>query len=73
MAEVSGAFAEIAHPALIVGENGTELASMAIPRWSKERNVEWNLITPGKPQQNGLIEGLVSPHFGTKPICPTNV
>ncbi|TDN79638.1 hypothetical protein EV664_112117, partial [Stakelama pacifica] len=31
--------------------NGTELTSMAILRWSKERNVEWHYIAPGKPYQ----------------------
>jgi putative transposase len=36
---------------------GTELTSMAILRWSKERNVEWHYIAPGKPYQNGFIEG----------------
>ncbi|WP_240530329.1 transposase, partial [Novosphingobium sp. PC22D] len=35
---------------------GTELTSMAILRWSKERNVEWHYIAPGKPYQNGFIE-----------------
>lgn len=35
---------------------GTELTSMAILRWSKERNVEWHNIAPGKPYQNGFIE-----------------
>ncbi len=29
---------------------------MAILRWSKERNVEWHYIAPGKPYQNGFIE-----------------
>ena len=29
---------------------------MAILRWSKERDVEWHYIAPGKPQQNGFIE-----------------
>jgi putative transposase len=35
---------------------GTELTSMAILRWSKERDVEWHYIAPCKPQQNGFIE-----------------
>lgn len=35
---------------------GTELTSMAILRWSKERNVQWDYIAPGKPYQNGFIE-----------------
>ena len=41
---------------MVVSDNGTELTSMAILRWSKEREVEWHYIAPGKPQQNGFIE-----------------
>lgn len=36
---------------------GTELTSSAILRWSQERQVEWHYITPGKPMQNGFVEG----------------
>ena len=43
----------MARPYTIVSDNGTELTSMAILRWSKERNVEWHYIAPGKPYQNG--------------------
>ena len=38
-------------PAMIVSDNGTELTSMAILRWSPERQVEWHYIAPGKQQQ----------------------
>jgi putative transposase len=38
-------------PAMIVSDNGTELTSMAILRWSQERQVEWHYIAPGKQQQ----------------------
>lgn len=48
--------AERSRPAMIVSDNGAEFTSMAILRWSKERNVEWHYIAPGKPQQNGFIE-----------------
>lgn len=41
---------------MIVSDNGAEFTSMAILRWSKERNVEWHYIAPGKLQQNGFIE-----------------
>jgi putative transposase len=41
---------------LIVSDNGTELTSMAILCWSKERRVDWHYIAPGKPQQNAFIE-----------------
>jgi putative transposase len=43
-------------PAMIVSDNGTELTSMAILRWSQERQIEWHYIAPGKPQQNAFIE-----------------
>jgi putative transposase len=43
-------------PAMIVSDNGTELTSTAILRWSQERQVEWHYIAPGKPQQNAFIE-----------------
>ena len=49
-------FERMARPHTIVSDNGTELTSMAILRWSKERNVEWHYIAPGKPYQNGFIE-----------------
>jgi len=43
-------------PAMIVSDNGTELTSMAVLRWSQERQVEWHYIAPGKPQQNAFVE-----------------
>jgi putative transposase len=39
-----------------VSDNGTELTSLAILRWTQERPVEWHYIAPGKPQQNGYVE-----------------
>jgi putative transposase len=43
-------------PRLLVSDNGTEFTSNAILRWSKEYQVEWHYIAPGKPMQNGYIE-----------------
>jgi putative transposase len=43
-------------PGTIVSDNGTELTSMAILRWSQERQIAWHYIAPGKPQQNAFIE-----------------
>lgn len=40
----------------MVSNNGTELTSSAIPRWSQERRVEWHYLAPGKPMQNGFVE-----------------
>lgn len=43
-------------PRMVVSDNGTELTSMAILRWSQEHRVEWHYIAPGKPMQNGFVE-----------------
>lgn len=43
-------------PLMIVSDNGTELTSMAILKWTQERGIEWHYIAPGKPQQNGYVE-----------------
>src|SRR6202795_4371113 len=36
-------------PQMIVSDNGTEFTSNAILCWSKEHQVEWHYIAPGKP------------------------
>jgi putative transposase len=43
-------------PGTVVSDNGTELTSNAILKWSDETGVGWHYIAPGKPQQNGFIE-----------------
>jgi putative transposase len=43
-------------PVSIVSDNGTELTSMAILRWSQDAHVDWHYIAPGKPTQNAFIE-----------------
>jgi putative transposase len=43
-------------PETVVSDNGTELTSTAILRWSQERGVGWHYIAPGKPQQNAFVE-----------------
>ena len=43
-------------PAMVVSDDGTELTSMAILRWSQESRVEWHYIAAGKPQQNAFVE-----------------
>lgn len=43
-------------PGTIVSDNGTELTSNAILKWSHESGVGWHYIAPGKPQQNGFVE-----------------
>jgi putative transposase len=48
--------AQRGRPASIVSDNGTELTSTAILRWSQDAHVEWHYIAPGKPTQNAFIE-----------------
>jgi len=43
-------------PVTVVSDNGTELTSTAILRWSHDRQVAWHYIAPGKPTQNAFIE-----------------
>jgi putative transposase len=43
-------------PAMIVSDNGTELASHAVLRWVEETGIEWHYIAPGKPVQNAFVE-----------------
>ncbi len=38
-----------------MSDNGAELTSMAILRWSQQTQVEWHDIAPGKPTQNVFI------------------
>ncbi len=59
-------------PAMIVSDNGTELTSHAILRWQKERGIEWHYIAPGKPQQNGFVERLATPPYGSMAACGTS-
>ena len=54
--ELDAAIAIRGRPAMIVSDNGTELTSTAMLRWSQQRQVEWHYIAPGKPQQNAFIE-----------------
>jgi putative transposase len=43
-------------PAACVSDNGSELTSTAILRWSQQSGVAWHYIAPSKPQQNAFIE-----------------
>lgn len=57
--ELDAIMAERARPKMIVSDNGTELTSTAILRWSQERSVAWHYIAPGKPQQNAFAESFI--------------
>jgi putative transposase len=54
--ELDVIIAERGKPGACVSDNGTELTSIAILRWSQETRVDWHYIAPGKPQQNAFIE-----------------
>jgi putative transposase len=54
--ELDAVIATRQRPAMIVSDNGTELTSMAILRWSQDCRIDWHYIAPGKPQQNAFIE-----------------
>ena len=43
-------------PRMILSDNGTEFTSNKLFSWQKEREIKWEYIEPGKPQQNGTIE-----------------
>src|SRR5262249_14145685 len=46
-------------PRTIVSDNGCELTSTAVLRWSLGR-LDWHYIAPGKPMQNAFIESFNS-------------
>ena len=54
--ELDAVIARRGRPAMIVSDNGTELTSMTMLRWSQEHRIEWHYIAPGKPQQNAFVE-----------------
>ncbi len=43
-------------PLMIVSDNGTELVSHAVLRFSEATRIEWHYIAPGKPVQNAFVE-----------------
>jgi putative transposase len=54
--ELDAIIAERGLSLIIVSDNGTELASLAILQWTQDRAIEWHYIAPGKPQQDGYVE-----------------
>jgi putative transposase len=57
--ELNALIAVRGRPSMCVSDNGTELTSMALLRWSQEQRVEWHYIAPGKPQQNAFAESFI--------------
>ncbi len=43
-------------PAMILSDNGPEFTAGAMAAWSERSGVKLELIAPGKPYQNGLVE-----------------
>jgi len=54
--ELDAIIAVRGRPGTLVSDNGTELTSMAILRWSQETRIDGHYIAPGKPTQNAFVE-----------------
>ncbi len=54
--ELDQLIAERGKPQTIVSDNGTEMTSNAILKWTQDQGVNWHYIAPGKPMQNGFVE-----------------
>ena len=54
--ELDAIIAVRGRPTCIVSDNGTELTSAAILRWSQDTGVGWHYIAAGKPTQNAFVE-----------------
>jgi putative transposase len=54
--ELDAVIARRSRPLSVVSDNGTELTSMAILKWSQEVSIDWHYIAPGNPTQNAFIE-----------------
>jgi putative transposase len=65
--ELDAVIARRARPLSVVSDNGTELTSMAILKWSQEAAIDWHYIAPGKPTQLGVH--VTSPDLQGKQCC----
>jgi putative transposase len=57
--ELDAVIAARGRPTSCVSDNGTELTSTAILRWSQATRVAWHYIAPGKPNQNAFAESFI--------------
>ena len=57
--ELDALIARRGRPKTCVSDNGTELTSMAILKWTQTSRVDWHYIAPGKPQQNAFAESFI--------------
>ena len=46
-------------PTSCVSDNGTELTSKAMLKWTQTTGIAWHYIEPGRPQQNAFIESFI--------------
>jgi putative transposase len=56
---LDAAIARRGRPAMIVGDNGTELTSRAVLGWTNRTDTLWHYIAPGKPTQNAFVESFI--------------
>ena len=54
--EITEVMARRGRPCMVVSDNGTELVSRAILRFTQDTGIEWHYIAPGKPIQNAFVE-----------------
>jgi len=54
--ELTEVMARRGQPCMVVSDNGTELVSRAILRFTQDTGIEWHYIAPGKPIQNAFVE-----------------
>ena len=57
--ELDALIARHGQPKVCVSDNGSELTSMAILKWTQTSGIEWHYIAPGKPQQNAFVESFI--------------
>lgn len=57
--ELDALIARRGRPRACVSDNGTELTSMAILKWTQATGIDWHYIAPGKPQQNAFAESFI--------------
>ena len=57
--ELDAVIAWRGRPKSCVSDNGSELTSMAILKWTQASGVDWHYIAPGKPQQNAFVESFI--------------
>ena len=43
----------------LIPDNGSELTSKAIVKWTQTSGVDWHYIAPGKMQQNAFVESFI--------------